>query len=160
MDIADLHSEFVDFNKLNECKTEVSASVSNIKDQLLTLEANVRNLKAEVEDLKGHVRQDFVNARNEVLDIKSGLRDLKNEVQELTSDVHSIRTGVQDMSVSLSVIATSMSKLADLPETWDKVKGFWFVISWLKSNIIPIAILIGIITFSFYSIIGPTKLFG
>lgn len=41
------------------------------------------------------------------------------------------------MNTTLQDIAASMKKLADLPDTWDKIKGFWAVASWLRSNLLP-----------------------
>ena len=53
-------------------------------------------------------------------------------MHELRTDVHGIRDGVNQASKSLEIIADSMSKLTDFPEVWNKVKGFWSVLGWLK----------------------------
>ena len=105
--------------------------------------------KAEVEEDLALTKETINVTRNEVV-------QLRQEVHALRTDVHGIREGVNGMKDSLETIATSISKLTDFPETWDKLKSFWSVVNWLKTNFAPIAILIGLLGFLTYLFIKST----
>jgi len=70
---------------------------------------------------------------------------IRTEMNILRSDVHRITVSTDKMSDSLELIAGSIAKLTDLPETWVKIKGFWSVVTWFKSNWFLFAILGGAI---------------
>ena len=64
----------------------------------------------------------------------SDLSNMRGELNGLRGDVHNIGIATSDMRDSLKAIANSMESLADLPETWTKVKGFMAVVGWFRSN--------------------------
>lgn len=90
----------------------------------------------------------------ELVTTRAEISQLRTEVHELRVDVHGIREGVRGIEDSLRIIATSMSKLTDFPETWEKIKGFWAVVSWIKSNAIILVILLGIFSLLGYITLG------
>ncbi len=98
------------------------------------------------------IRKEFNKCKaevsNDINSTKSELISLRAEVHNLRTDVHGIREGVNTMSSSLEIIAHSMSKLTDFPETWEKLKGFWAVVNWLKNNIIPLSLIVGIFIYA------------
>lgn len=77
----------------------------------------------------------------EVHGLRVDVRALHERVETLAEDVHGITRAVSDMSASLEKIAAAIGKLSDLPETWDKIKGFWAVMTWLRGNLLPVATL-------------------
>lgn len=100
-------------------------------------------LKHDLLKCKEEVDNDLSLTRNELIQLRA-------EVHELRTDVHGIRDGVNNASKSLEVIADSMSKLTDFPEVWNKVKGFWSVLGWIRTNILTLLLLGAIIAVALY----------
>ena len=102
------------------------------------------NMKDEFESCRDDVLSDLKNTKTELFELRA-------EVHELRTDVGGIRDSVNKMSSSLELIATSMAKLTDFPETWQKIKGFWAVVTWLKNNLLSILILLALVVYAIKS---------
>lgn len=88
------------------------------------------------EDVEGRLNTmhlDMVSIRNEM----TGLR---GDFSRFTS---SVTENTKRMSASLEQIASTMGKMSDLPDTWAKLKGFWAVMTWARTNWFLILFLLG-----------------
>lgn len=59
---------------------------------------------------------------------------LNGEIKQLRGEMHQITNNMNKMTEYLRTIAETMTRLADLPDTWNKIKGFWAVMTWFKDN--------------------------
>lgn len=109
--------------------------------------------------------ENLINERVAALrsEFASDTQMLKQEVHALREDMHRLTVSVGDMNANLGSIASALEKLADFPETWDRIKGFWSVMSWLRGNIINVGVFFmlvfilisGLTPFAeFYKVIG------
>lgn len=97
--------------------------------------ARIGHLERSMDECRAHVHARQGEMAN---DIKA----LHQRVDQLSADVHRITIAVGDISHSLRDIATAVSRLSDLPETWEKLKGFWAVVSWFRANVVSVATLV------------------
>jgi small-conductance mechanosensitive channel len=96
-------------------------------------------LQQYVDQRMGSCRADV---DKEIKSVSTDMHQLKVEVHGLRQDMHKITASVGDMSQSLREIAANVGKLSDLHDTWQKVKGFWSVMTWLRGNILPMTTLV------------------
>ena len=123
---------------------------SNGKDYSLWDGRNRREAASNVDALQ----REFIDCKREVdmeiEEIHESVRQLRTEVHGLREDVHRVAESVGSMKTSLETIATTLSKLADFPDTWSRIQGFWAVMRWFRSNIIPLTIVLGVLFYTAY----------
>lgn len=78
----------------------------------------------DVDDRLNTMHLDMVSVRNEMAGLRGDFSQFTINITEST----------QRMSESLEQIADNMGKLSDLPDTWQKIKGFWAVMTWARDN--------------------------
>lgn len=79
--------------------------------------------------------------------LEMGLTALRNDHHELRADVHRQTIAFQDIASSMREVADTMSKLTDLPEAWNALKGWYKVMQILRQNVLVIMLLVGIISY-------------
>lgn len=78
----------------------------------------------EVDERMNTLHLDIVGVRTEMTGLRGDFSRFTVNITEST----------QRMSDSLEQIASNMGKLSDLPDTWQKIKGFWSVMTWARDN--------------------------
>jgi hypothetical protein len=108
----------------------------------------IRSLKSSIDLLADQNRDDkseFMECKARVdMDISTLHQDmagLRGDISTIRADVHKLTSSVSAMQDSLADIAGSLKLMADLPETWAKIKGFWSVMRWLRDNWFLLAII-------------------
>lgn len=84
----------------------------------------------------------------ELATVKEAVAHLGSEVHGLRTDVHAMTASIGSINTSLETIARTLTQLADLPEAWTALKGFWSVMRFLRENIVVIAAMGGIIWYA------------
>lgn len=100
---------------------------------------------ARLNELERSMSECRANVHARQSEMAGDIKALHQRVDELSADVHRITIAVGDISHSLRDIANAVSKLSDLPETWEKLKGFWAVVSWFRANVVSVATLVVLI---------------
>lgn len=101
---------------------------------LNALEQRVTQCKSEFDD--------------QLATVHDSVENLSGEVHALRKDVHSMGESVSGIKTSLVDIASTLRQLADLPETWSNIKGFFAVWRWIRTNFLAIALLVTVIFYS------------
>lgn len=70
---------------------------------------------------------------------------LRGEVHDLRADVRALASSTQGIEESLRTIASSMQHMSDLPVVWSRIKGFWAVLSWIRSNALTMVFLAAVL---------------
>ena len=86
----------------------------------------------------------------EIDGIHQSVQSLREEVHGLRSDMHRVAESVGSIQTSLETIASTVSKLADWPDTWNRIQGFWAVVRWMRANFLPLSIVLGIFFYFIY----------
>lgn len=102
-------------------------------------EAKVRNIVHEIVSEHRETVDDRMNLMHK------DLTDMRGEVHGLRSDIHKITNTVSEMNLSLKSIATNSTVVADMVNTYTKVKNFWDVVTWFKDNWFAFALLAAIL---------------
>ncbi len=97
--------------------------------------------REDVEERLNTMHLDMVSIRNEMTGLRGDFSRFTASVTETT----------KRMSNALEEIATNMGKLSDLPETWAKLKGFWAVMTWARTNWFLILFLLGCMAGAVYA---------
>lgn len=105
-----------------------------------------------------HALEDRFDA--EIQHIHESVNALNGEVRELREDVHQMAGSVASIKDSLATIANTMSKMADWPETWSKIQGFWSVMKWAKDNLMILLFVLLAIFAAGYVMVAAGKVFG
>jgi len=63
---------------------------------------------------------------------------MRGEIHSLRSDMRVLTASTKGIEESLRVIAESMRHMSDFPSVWVKIKGFWAVMSWLRTNMLTL----------------------
>lgn len=103
----------------------------------------IGNLEVRVDECK-----DSIDA--EIRNIHVSVGALSQEVHGLRGDVHQMTSSVASIKDSLATIANTMSKLADWPDTWTRIQGFWSVVRWMRDNFLLIVVLLAMLGYAGY----------
>lgn len=98
--------------------------------------------REDVEERLNTMHLDMVSIRNEM----TGMR------QDFSQFTHQVTEQISSISDSVKRIADNMASLGGLPDTWQKLRGFWAVVTWFKDNWFLFAVLGGLIFVSLWLI--------
>lgn len=104
--------------------------------------------KSELERCKEQINMDIST-------IHRDMSALRTDVANIRSDMHTLATSVGGMKDSMDKIATALTSMADLPEVWNKLNGFWSVMTWIQKNFLLLAIFFGVIGFAAWHMLKP-----
>jgi hypothetical protein len=110
---------------------------------------------------------DALTERIDALEAAMSRRDteisaLRTEVSSVSGVIGRIEKIQEHQSVTLDRINEAMQEInlsfrmiAGLPETWAKLQGFWAVMLWLKTHIIPLTFVVALFLFAARGQLGP-----
>jgi len=107
------------------CKND--ASIADLQLAIANLTESISFSQSTIADYRTKVDMDVAILHEDV----SSLRD---DVSTMRKDMHALTGSVSDMKNSLIIIAESLKSIADFPETWLKIKGFWSVMRFFRDN--------------------------
>lgn len=97
--------------------------------------------REDIDDRFNTMHLDMVSIRTEMNGLRRDFSNFTGKVTESTNR----------MSASLETIADNMGKLADLPDTWQKIKGFWAVMTWARDNWLLIMFILAVLLGGIYA---------
>ncbi len=92
---------------------------------------------------RAEVDERIDSLHTEITIMRGELAEQRIEYREMRADVRDLTAAVSTSNSNLATISLNLEKLADLPETWQKVRGFWAVMRFLRENFLLLAILFG-----------------
>lgn len=81
-------------------------------------------------------------------DVDRQIDTMRGELHGLREEVAAIASTTSDINESLRAIARNMEKLADLPEAWSNVKGFFNTLGWFRRNWLFFVVFFGLVMFT------------
>ena len=83
----------------------------------------------------------------DIHDLRADMSIASRKIDTLAADVHKLNISVTDIAISSKSIAASLATLTEVREAYDTLKGFASVMSWLRQNLVALALLVAIVLF-------------
>ena len=103
--------------------------------------ANIEKLDRRVSECKQEFDTELRTVKDTITGLGAQVNALRADVHTMTASIGSINTSLESIAATLTTSAATLSQLADLPEAWTALKGFWRVLRFLRENAILLAII-------------------
>jgi len=101
----------------------------------------VELLERELKDMRDRTERDVSGIRAEMIGLSQMVGRIETAQDHLTKTLDRMVDTMQEISASFRMIA-------GLPETWSKIQGFWSVMLWLRTHIIPLGFVAALFIFA------------
>lgn len=108
---------------------------------------NIDALERRVEACKEEFDAQIDGIQSSVVRLGSDVAGLRQDVHSLGESVEGMGKSVVGIEANLHNIANTLQQLADFPETWTNLKGFLAVSTWLRQNLVVLAIVVAVLVY-------------